>query len=335
MAALPRLVRGFTMLIITEEQSAELISHEIAFEAVRKSLVAAVHPDTVSFPVVIGHGSDSANRFTVKSGSAPGVAGLKVGSYWPGNADKGQPRHNSTILLIEQSSGRIGAVIEAGKVNAYRTAAANAVATKVLARADSKTLALIGTGHQARYEVEAIARILPIDKVLVVGRSQGSANAMADFLISKGMNAEVASPEAACREADIVVTATTAHAPLFDAAWIRPGTHISSMGSDAIGKQELPPELFARARLFCDLPEQSRRIGEFQHASPDAAITAIGSVLDGSAQGRASGHDITIFDSSGLAIQDLYIALELKARHEVNLALGFTHIHPSDDHHEH
>jgi ornithine cyclodeaminase len=106
----------------------------------------------------------------------------------------------------------------------------------------------------------------------------------------------------------MIVTATLATAPLFHAQWVQAGTHISSMGSDAKGKQELPPDLFNTAKLFCDLPEQSRRIGEFQHAGANVQLTAIGDVLSGKTTGRVSAEDITIFDSSGLSLQDRYIA---------------------------
>ncbi len=302
------------MQFITEDQSARLITHEIAYAAVRDALMASIRPETASFPVVLGHGSDAANRFSVKSGAGPDIAGLKVGSYWPGNEAQGRPRHNSTILLLDQDTGRIGAVVEAGRVNAYRTAAADAVATDALARRDAEVLAVFGTGHQARYEVAALARVRKLRTILVVGRSEASARAMVADLVRQGLPAETAPAEAACRAADIIVTATTARAPLFEEAWVRPGTHVSSMGSDANGKQELPPALFPRARLFCDLPEQSRRIGEFQHAEASAEIAAIGAVLAGEAAGRTSEEEITVFDSSGIAVQDLYIARELLAR---------------------
>ena len=105
----------------------------------------------------------------------------------------------------------------------------------------------------------------------------------------------------------MIVTATNAAAPLFEADWVQQGTHISSMGSDAPGKQELPVELLLRAELFCDLSDQSRRIGEFQHV-PQAVLTEIGRVLTGTAQGRSTGDSVTVFDSSGISLQDLFVA---------------------------
>lgn len=136
---------------------------------------------------------------------------------------------------------------------------------------------------------------------------------MVAALAAQGLCSRIVSAETACRAADIIVTATTA--PLFESSWVKPGTHVSSMGSDATGKQELPPDLLSWARLYCDLPEQSRRIGEFQHAAPDTPVFAIGAVLTGEAPGRANEDDITVFDSSGLAIQDLYVAREPLTRH--------------------
>jgi len=139
---------------------------------------------------------------------------------------------------------------------------------------------------------------------------------MAQELRKEGLEAQVSNAESACKAADIIVTATPARAPLFRAEWVRPGTHVVSMGSDAVGKQELPPELFDYARLFCDLPAQARAIGEFQHAPENAHLTAIGSVITGKAQGRLTEQDITVFDSSGLSIQDLYIGRCILAAHE-------------------
>jgi ornithine cyclodeaminase len=302
------------MLFVSEAESAALASHEMAREAVRQALIDACDAQAKSFPVVHGHGSNPANRFTVKAAAAREVAGLKVGSYWPGNLDIGLPRHNSLILLFDQEKGRIGAAIEAGTLNAYRTAAADAVTAEVLARRDAETLAIFGAGHQARYECTAVAKVRPIRRVLVVARNPAQAMVMIAELAAQGIAAEPASAEAACSAADIIVTATSAIAPLFKAEWVRPGTHVASMGSDATGKQELPPELLAGATLFCDLPSQSRVIGEFQHAPDGADLIAIGEVLAGRHPGRRSDQEITVFDSSGLSIQDLYIARHLLAK---------------------
>ena len=296
------------MILITEAESSAIVTPELAFAAVREAFIAAVAPGAASFPVVIGHGSDPQNRFTIKSASGAELAGLKVGAYFRTNDARGLPRHASTIVLIDQTTGRIGALVEGSAVNCYRTAAADAVATDALARPDAEVLTLLGTGHQAAYEAQAIARIRKLSRVLVVGRDPARTEAFAQKLRSSNLPAEAAEAETAVRAADIIVPATTATAPLFKAAWVQPGTHISSMGSDSKDKQELPADVFRDARLFCDLPEQSVRIGEFQHAGPEATPTAIGSVLSGDALGRGHADEITIFDSSGISLQDLHMA---------------------------
>ncbi|ONI92161.1 ornithine cyclodeaminase family protein [Saccharothrix sp. ALI-22-I] len=301
------------MRYLAEADSAALINEDLAYTAARDALIAAVSPQAEVFPAVPGHGSDPRNRFTVKSGASQQLAGVKIGSYWPDNADLGVPRHNSVILLFDQEHGRIGAVVEAGVVNAYRTAAADAVAADVLAREDASTLTIFGTGHQALYECAAVTRVRPIDTIHVVARTREHGETFLARLAARGLTGRLSAPEQACRAADIIVTATTATAPLFDAAWVRPGTHVAGMGSDAHGKQELPRELLQAARLFCDLPAQAVRIGEAQHvadliADGTLALIAIGDVLAGRAEGRRSGQDITLFDSSGIALQDLFIA---------------------------
>lgn len=299
------------MKFMSEEESAALVSHEMAFDAAREALVAVVD-DAVIFPAVLAHGSSPANRFSIKSASTASFAGLKVGSFWPGNQDRGLPRHNSLILLFDQDVGRIEWVIEAGKVNAYRTAAADAVAADVLAREDSSVLTVFGAGNQALYECLAIARVRPIRQVLVVARDKGRADAFIEALRGEGLQAAQAKAQDACEQADIVVTATSAREPLFDAGWIQPGTHVASMGSDAAGKQELPPALFERAALFCDHPAQAVVMGDLQYFAGDRArIVALGDVLLGRASGRSSPDQVTVFDSSGIALQDLTIARSL------------------------
>jgi ornithine cyclodeaminase len=184
-------------------------------------------------------------------------------------------------------------VIEAGRVNAYRTAAADAVAADLLARPDSKTPALFGAGNQALHEVLAVKRIRPIKRVHVVARSASRAEAFISAIHEEGLEAALAMPEEACRVADIIVTATPARTPPFEAEWVRLGTHVASMGSDAPGKQELPPELLANARLFCDLPSQSTVIGDFQHVrgqikSGELVLGQIGAALEGRIVGRVT-----------------------------------------------
>jgi ornithine cyclodeaminase len=304
------------MRYIPEAQSSVIVTHEMAFEAISDAFQAASAQGSVVFPALIAHGSDPGNRFSVKSGATEALAGLKMGFIWPGNTAKGLPTHNSVTVLFNQDTGGVHAVIESGVVNAYRTAAADAVATNQLARQNAKTLAAFGAGNQAGYDCMAIARIRNIEKVLVVNADSTRAERFAHRLAAHGLTVERVSAQDACARADIIVTATPAKSPLFEADWIRPGTHISCMGADGVGKQELPTGLYGRAQLFCDLAAQSVVIGEFQHAAAliqagTVTLTQIGAVLGGKATGRKDDQAITIFDSSGIALQDLYIAERL------------------------
>ena len=301
------------MIYISEEESAALVTHELAIEAAREALVAAASGQSWVFPAVLGRTQVATNTFSIKSGSSDDLTGVKIGSFWSGNPARGLPRHNSTIVLLDQNTGRLRAVIEAGKVNAYRTAAADAVAADLLARKQAKVLAIFGAGNQAGFEVKALARIRAIESVLVVAPPSLRRDAFVDQIGEWGLQARAALPEEAVRAADIVVTATPAREPLFDADWVRPGTHIVSMGSDAPGKRELPSELFPNAHLFCDLLSQSVQIGEFQHLRDEIdagvlAVTPIGDVIAKRVSGRLSDTEITVFDSSGISLQDLYMA---------------------------
>lgn len=314
------------MIFINETRASELISIELAFEAIYQALLAAGDGSGEVNPVVIGTGFDSGSTFSIKSGkaSAGKIVGLKVGSYWPGADHHGLGRHGSTILLLDPETGRMQAIVEASKLNGLRTAAADAVAASRLARKDSTTLAIFGAGHQARHDVIALCNVLPIARILVVAREQSRAALFCEELapiLSETITIIPSDAKSACRAADVIVTVTPSRKPLFDSDWIKPGTHVASMGSDQAGKQELPLGLLTRGRLFCDLPSQSVAIGEFQHIEKEIAsgtllITPIGDVLSGASSGRTSSDDITVFDSSGVALQDLFLARRLLEAHD-------------------
>ncbi|MDB9999651.1 ornithine cyclodeaminase family protein [Porticoccaceae bacterium] len=301
------------MYILSEDSVKKIATPELAFTAVSDAFIAAYKKAGEIFPVVIAKGCDPGNIFSIKSGhlSELRLSGLKVGSYWADNHLKGLSNHGTTTLLLDEATGRPHALINAGYLNGLRTAAANAVATHQLARKDAKVLSVLGAGHQAIFEVKALCRIRDIEMVLISSRSPASVARAVKELSAAGIHAKAADTESACRQADILTTVTNATAPLFDAGWIKPGTHISAMGADQSGKQELPLALLNENSLFADLPAQSRVIGEFELASqgnPSLTITAIGAVLTGEAEGRTSEADITIFDSSGIALQDLCVA---------------------------
>lgn len=297
---------------LTEAETSALVDEALALKAAR----AAFTDDGTVFPVVVGRTGAEGERFTLKSGTSGDATGVKIGTYWLGNDKLGLPRHGSTTILLDPATGRLSAVIEAASANAMRTAAADALAVQTLAREDSSTLTVVGTGHQAYYEATAVTRVRSISRILITGRDELKAQALATRLEARlRIPAEATAADAAVRSADVLVTVTTSREPLFDADWLRPGTHVSAMGADAPGKQELPPALHTRAELFCDVLGQTRTLGEFQHAPLDAHITPLGDVLRGAAAGRTDAEQITVFDSSGFALQDLALAQHILAAH--------------------
>ncbi|MBT5073886.1 MAG: ornithine cyclodeaminase family protein [Kordiimonadaceae bacterium] len=301
------------MHILSEENIKKIANQKIAFDAVEQAFIAAYQQKGNIFPVVHGRGCDEGNTFSVKSGNLTDlrISGLKTGSYWAGNHLKGIPNHGTTTILLDEGTGFARAVLNAGYLNGLRTAAANAVASNSLARNDASTLGVLGAGHQAIFEIKAICAIRHIKKVLIHSRNEKTVSKAMMELASSGIFAEYADSETVCRQADILVTVTGAREALFDAAWIKPGTHISAMGADQPGKRELPVELVLKSSLFADYPPQSRVNGEFEAAygeNPDLDITAIGAVLVGEHDGRTDDDQITIFDSSGIALQDLCVA---------------------------
>ncbi|MCI3131182.1 ornithine cyclodeaminase family protein [Phenylobacterium aquaticum] len=303
------------MLLISEADARDLVTLGDAIAVVEAGFAALSRGEAIMFPPLVGHGSDPANRFGAKAGvdRAARRPGIKIGSYWGKNPERGLAAHASTTVLLDDETGRPAAIVSAGYLNALRTAAADAVAVRWLARPDAHAVALVGAGHQAAYDLAAIRRVRTIDQVRVWSRDPSKAERLARDAAAEGLDVRATSLEEAVRSADIVVTATASREPLVRRAWIQPGAHISAMGADGRGKQELEIELAASVSAFADLPEQSAVIGEFQHAvlagrlAPDA-IRAIGDVIVGAAPGRGGPEDITAFDSSGVAMQDIAVA---------------------------
>lgn len=304
------------LAIISEETVRNIVTRQLAFDAVRAAFEAVAVDRAQVFDVVIGTGLNQGEAFAIKSGKdcEHEVIGFKCGTYWAGNNEKGLPAHGSTILLLDPKTGFSKALVSASYLNGYRTAAANAIAVSGLARSDAAVLGVIGAGHQAEQEIRAVAEVRELTLIKISTRSQERANWIADRLQDVDIEIQFTSMEEAVRDSDIVVTVTPSEAPLVRDEWVADGTHISAMGADDVGKHELDTAILKRACLFADYPEQSIVIGEFQHAYKDRLINsadeicALGLVTLGNSPGRNSDSEITVFDSSGIAIQDLMAA---------------------------
>jgi alanine dehydrogenase len=305
------------MLIISEQEARELVGVEDAIAAVENAFAAMARQEARNYPVVrevVGY-RDAV--FGVKAGcdtSLP-LLGLKAGGYWPHNLKAGATNHQSSTLLFDPETGRASALVSANYLTGVRTGAASAIATKHLSRADSSVLGIVGAGAQALHQVRATLAVRPIRQVLAWNRSAEKLEALRRGVESLGLVFTVA---ATCREvagrADVLVTVTPSQQPLVEAAWVRPGTHISAMGADTRGKQELDPLLVAGAAVFVDEAAQALSIGECQSAFRAGLITersfraSLGEVIAGLREGRRSANEITLFDGTGVALQDLVVA---------------------------
>ncbi len=303
------------MFILPEKEAEALITEDTGYAAVEAVFAAMVRGEARNFPVVreaLGH-ADALYGFKSGFDRAGLTLGLKSGGYWPGNLEKGLANHQSTVFLFDPDTGRPSAVVGGNALTAIRTAASSAVSIEHLARGDSKTLGIVGAGHQSHFQVRAAVRQRPFERVLAWNRHPAMLEKLAKTVTDLGLPFEAVDRPILCRDADVIITITSSFDALLQADWIHPGTHLACMGTDTVGKMEVDPHLLARAAVFTDEVAQSIAIGETQHAVAagllsETAITPIGDVIIGAHPGRQSESDITLFDGTGVGLQDLAVA---------------------------
>ncbi|WP_232324860.1 cyclodeaminase [Halobacillus mangrovi] len=239
---------------------------------------------------------------------------VKLSSGFFNNPQKGLPSANGMMILLSAETGVPKAVLaDNGLLTDIRTAAAGAVAAKYCSRKDSRTAGIIGTGAQARLQLQALTLVRPIEHVHVYGRRTEKAEEFKqDIQKMLGLNVSVCkSPQEVVEESDIVVTTTPSKEPIVKAEWLHPGLHITAMGSDAEHKQELDCAVINHADIFvCDVIEQSKRLGELRNCPSYTIEKAIelGEITSGSQQGRLTNEQVTVCDLSGTGVQDTAIA---------------------------
>lgn len=321
------------MIIVPEKEIAGLIGRKESFEAVESVFAAMASEAAYNFPVIreaIGH-ADALYGFKSGFDRSSLALGLKSGGYWPGNMAKGLTNHQSTVFLFDADTGRARAVVGGNLLTALRTAAASAVSIKHLARKDAKVLGMIGAGHQSAFQMRAAVEQRNFEKVLgwnlhpeMLVRLEETANEL-------GLPYESADLDRLGAEADVIISITSSFDPILMSGHVTPGTHIACMGTDTKGKQEVDVELVARARLFTDEVAQSATIGECQHAVASGIVSEdniieIGAVINGKHPGRTSESDITLFDGTGVGLQDLAVAsaaVDLAIRKGVAIEVDF------------
>lgn len=303
-----------TKILILNEQEIEHLLTMRECIGVMEEALAALARGEVHNPLRQAIRAPGANGLlglmpAFRGGETP-LYGLKEVCVFPGNPARGLDTHLGAVLLHSGETGELLAVMNASAITAIRTAAVSAVATRLLARDDAHTLAIIGAGVQARTHLEAIPLVRNIDDVRIVSRT----SAKAEMLAGKGARV-VASVEEGVRGADIVVTATSSQEPVLKREWLADGVHINAVGSSIAVARELDSATVAAASLFVDRRESTvNESGDYLFALREGAITEghiraeIGDILIGRATGRTSDGEITLFKSLGLAVEDLAVA---------------------------
>jgi alanine dehydrogenase len=292
--------------VFTARHVEQAVSPDRAVEAVRDAFAAHARGEWTMPPKVYVT-NYPAGDFRAMPALGGGYALLKWINSFPGNPAQGLPTVSGVVLVSEAETGQLRAVLDAGSVTALRTGAAAVLAAETLGRDGARSAAVIGTGVNG----QAAARTLVTRGHAVTVWDVNEARARD---VAHELGADVAGSLDDALAADIVVTVTPGHEVLITDGALRPGQHVSLMGADGPGKAEVSGGELSRAHLFCDDWEQASHGGELAHAVEAGTVsredvTQLGEVLTGTAAGRGSDDEITLFDSTGLAIQDLAIAI--------------------------
>ena len=247
---------------------------------------------------------------------------VKVNGNFPGNPDKlGLPTIQGAILLADGGNGALLAILDSIEVTIQRTAAASALATTLLARPDSTTLLVCGSGEQGRAHVAAIREVLPIERVLLWDGDPVRANNLAAELGAEAIQDLIS----AAGSADVIATCTPSTDPFLDVGMANPGTFVAAVGADNPNKSEIAPNLMAAAIVVTDVTAQCAEMGDLHHAIRAGTMTRadvhaeLGQLLVGEKAGRSSNDEIIIFDSTGTGLQDVAAAAAI---YERCIALG-------------
>jgi len=315
-------VRPPETLVLTRADVARLLTLDDCIGAV-ESAFRAHGEDRAPAPGVLGfHFPDAGGGFHVKAAGLTLALGrpyfaVKTNSNFSANRERhGLPAIQGAIALFDGADGRLLALMDSIEITILRTGAATAVAARYLARPSSSTAAICGCGNQGRVQLESLCRVLPVRSVRAFDADPQRAQ---DFAVemSRRLSIEVrAEPDLAraLAGADVCVTCTPSRTPFLRREHVAPGTFIAAVGADSEDKQELAPDLVASSTLVADVVEQCAAIGELHHALEAGLMSradpppSLGQVVAGRRPGRVDDAEITIFDSTGTALQDVAAA---------------------------
>jgi ornithine cyclodeaminase len=310
------------LLLVDKHVVEQLLAPDDVIASVREAFELHSQREGRVFPVVREKLS-TGGIFGIKSGDvgSQGLLGLKAAGFWADNRMLGGEAHQATVLLVDPANGRPLCVIDGNAITTARTAAAGALGLSRLARQDSRVATVFGTGIQAKAQLDLALRTLPaLEQVYYVSVDRAPDAAFEAFCSARCALLGARDADAAVAQSDVVITATPGGGPLFDAAAVRPGTHLNCVGADTRGKRELPAGVLERARVVVDDLDQSRELGELQW-SPQTPAIELGDLLTGRSELQRAEDDITVFDLTGLALQDLTVARFI-FRRALSLDLG-------------
>ena len=303
------------LLLLDKNQVEHLLDRGDVVAAVREAFVLHSKREGRVFPV-IREKLASGNVFGIKSGEVPSrdLLGFKAAGFWPANRRAGGEPHQATVLLFDPKSGRPLCVIDGNAITAQRTGAAGGLGLQTLARSNCARACVFGTGVQARIQVAFALQLMPsLRQVCYLTASGASDPGFEHQWAGQCEIYHAPDADAAVAASDVIITATPSTTPLFNLHAVQPGTHINCVGADTQGKRELPPGLLERARLFVDDRVQARQIGECQWM-PERPCVEFGDLLSSKVPFQRDSADLTIFDMTGLALQDLMVARGLHER---------------------
>lgn len=307
-------------MIRTIEEAAlkATITPEVAVDAMREAFRAdgegrAHVPAVINLDVPAHRG-----EFHVKTALIDGVpyVAVKIASGFYDNPGRGLPSGSGLMAVFDATTGLpVALLLDNGFLTDIRTGAAGAIAAEALAPARFATVGVIGSGLQARFQIACLRVVRTFSRIVAWSPDRAHLDRYISEMRADGYEAlAAATPEAVCRAADVIVTATPTRQPLVRAEWLRPGQHVTALGSDSPGKQELDPECLARADLIVvDRLTQCAAFGELRHAlddglRPDRVHGELGEIVAGIKKGRTSDTQITIADLTGVGFQDTAIA---------------------------
>jgi ectoine utilization protein EutC len=306
--------------ILTETDLRRVVDLDLGVvDAIEGGFGALAGGGVVMPPILSMEIADYNGEVDVKAAYVPGVDSfaIKVSPGFFDNPKLGLPSTSGLMILFSARTGRVEALLlDNGYLTDVRTAAAGAVAARHLARRDAASAAILGTGLQARMQLRALCLVRPIARATYWGRdgakTRAAASEMAEAL---GIETRAeADAETAVRGADVIVTTTPSRTPILMAGWLRPGQHVTAMGSDQHTKNELDPACLAEAVYVADRLSQTRALGELRSAiaagvaEADQAFAELGGIVRGDAPGRTGADQITIADLTGTGVQDTVIA---------------------------